>query len=165
MRDKRRCNSVSPSAPPPPPPPEWKKARSLEWRHAVTLHILVGRICLTFFLFYCEGLLSLYSSIMTLWEVQLLTRQRTGKVCSMDLVRNSTSINEIWDALEPADSVSKIQLRIRRIQKTFCLIETTTSHPPFGDAPPNLLKISICASYLTSNFCTSFHLHFIPPYS
>ena len=34
-------------------------ARSLEWRHAVTLHILVGKISISFFLFYCEGMLSL----------------------------------------------------------------------------------------------------------
>ena len=34
-------------------------APSLEWRQAVTLHILVGKICISFFLFYCEGMLSL----------------------------------------------------------------------------------------------------------
>ena len=39
----------------------------LEWRHAGTLHILVGKICIIFFLFYCEGMLSLVGSIMTLW--------------------------------------------------------------------------------------------------
>ena len=32
---------------------------SLEWRQAVMLHILVGEICISFFLFYCEGMLSL----------------------------------------------------------------------------------------------------------
>ena len=57
---ERRIHT-SPSAPPPPPPIEaisqW--AHSLEWRHAVTLHILVGKICITFFLLYCEGMLSL----------------------------------------------------------------------------------------------------------
>ena len=30
-------------------------ARSLEWRHAVTLHILVGKICITFFSFSSEA--------------------------------------------------------------------------------------------------------------
>ena len=34
-------------------------ASNLEWRHAVTLHILVGKICIIFFLFYCEGMISL----------------------------------------------------------------------------------------------------------
>ena len=34
-------------------------ASSLEWRHAVMLHILVGKICISFFLFYCEGMFSL----------------------------------------------------------------------------------------------------------
>ena len=36
-----------------------QSTRSLEWRHAVTLHILVRKICISFFLFYCEGMLSL----------------------------------------------------------------------------------------------------------
>ena len=36
---------------------QWES--SLEWRHAVTLNILVGKICISFFLFYCEGMLSL----------------------------------------------------------------------------------------------------------
>ena len=56
MRDRRRCNS--PSA-----PHHYRAisqwASSLEWRHAVTLHILVGKICISFFLFYYEGMLSL----------------------------------------------------------------------------------------------------------
>ena len=39
-------------------------ASSLEWRHAVTLHLLVGKICISFFLFYCEGMLSL----VVLWH-------------------------------------------------------------------------------------------------
>ena len=34
-------------------------ATGLEWRHAVTLYILVGKICISFFLFYCEGMLSI----------------------------------------------------------------------------------------------------------
>ena len=58
-RDRRRCNSRR--IPPQPPASmvisQW--ARSLEWRHVVTLHNLVGKICITFFLFYCEGMLSL----------------------------------------------------------------------------------------------------------
>ena len=58
-RDRRRCNSQGI-----PPQPLFTRAisqwaRSLEWRHAVTLHILVGKICISFFLFYCEGMLSL----------------------------------------------------------------------------------------------------------
>ena len=67
-RDRRRCNSRGI----PPQPPATKAisqwARSLEWRHAVTLHILVRKICITFFLFYCEGMLPLFS-IMTMWQV------------------------------------------------------------------------------------------------
>ena len=52
----------------PPQPPatraisQW--ASSLEWRHAVTLYVLVGKICISFFLFYCEGMLSL---VVLLW--------------------------------------------------------------------------------------------------
>ena len=51
----------------PPQPPaftvisQW--ARRLEWRHDVTLHILVGKICISFFLFYCEDMLS----VVVLW--------------------------------------------------------------------------------------------------
>ena len=58
-RDRRRCNSRG--IPPQPPATraisQW--ARSLEWRHAVTFHILVGKICISFFPFYCEGMFSL----------------------------------------------------------------------------------------------------------
>ena len=58
-RDRRRCNSLGI-----PPHPHITRAisqwaRSLEWRHAVTLPNLVGKICTSFFLFYCEGMLSL----------------------------------------------------------------------------------------------------------
>ena len=55
----------------PPQPPDFRAisqwARSLEWRHAVTLHILVGKICISFFLFYCEGML--LPCMMTLWSI------------------------------------------------------------------------------------------------
>ena len=44
-------------------------ASILEWRHAVTLHILVGKICIIFSLFYCEGMLSLV--VLWLCEVEL----------------------------------------------------------------------------------------------
>ena len=51
----------------PPPPPSTRAitqwARSLEWRHVVTLRILVGKICITFFPFSCEAC-SLY---LVLW--------------------------------------------------------------------------------------------------
>ena len=60
-RDKRRCSSRG--IPPQPPPPATRAISqcecSLEWRHAVMLHILLGKICISFFLFYCEGMLSL----------------------------------------------------------------------------------------------------------
>ena len=72
-----------------PPPPtraisQW--ARSLEWRHAVTLHILFGKICISFLLFYCEGMLPLYS-IMTLWfdYRQRSLGQDNGTVCQNSL--------------------------------------------------------------------------------
>ena len=74
-RDRRRYNSRG--IPPQPPATraisQW--GRSLEWRHAVTLHILVEKICISFFLFFCEGMLSLTrlsSSIMTLWVYRKL---------------------------------------------------------------------------------------------
>ena len=58
-RDRKRYNS---RGIPPQPPVTWvvsQWASSLEWHHAVTLHILVGKICISFFLFYCEGMLPL----------------------------------------------------------------------------------------------------------
>ena len=39
----------------------------LEWRHTVTLHILVVKISISFFLFYCDGMLSL----VVLWLCDL----------------------------------------------------------------------------------------------
>ena len=58
-RDRRRYNSQG--IPPQPHTTmaisQW--APSLEWRHTVTLHILVEKICIRFFLFYCEGMLPL----------------------------------------------------------------------------------------------------------
>ena len=65
------------SAPPPPPTraiSQW--ARSLEWRHAVTLHTAVGKNCFTFFPFSCEAC-SLY---LVLWLCgnNLLTVGRAG---------------------------------------------------------------------------------------
>ena len=63
-RDRRRCNSRG--IPPQPPPLANERAVSsnVEWASslAVTLHILVGKICISFFLFYCEGMLSLVVS-------------------------------------------------------------------------------------------------------
>ena len=54
-RDRRRCNSRGI----PPQPPATKSisqsARRPVWRHVVTLHILVGEICITFFPFSCEA--------------------------------------------------------------------------------------------------------------
>ena len=66
---------TSPSAPPPPTRAIGQWARSLEWRHAVTLHILVGKICITFFLFYCEGMLSL----VVLWLCGYSAVTNSGK--------------------------------------------------------------------------------------
>ena len=58
-RDRKHCNSRG--IPPQPPATnvisQW--AHRVEWRHDVTLHILGGKICINFFLFYCEGMLSL----------------------------------------------------------------------------------------------------------
>ena len=58
-RDRRRCNSRG--IPPQPSATRVISQRALSyvWRNAVTLHILVGKICISFFLFYCEGMLSL----------------------------------------------------------------------------------------------------------
>ena len=61
--DRRRCNSRW-IPPQPPPLGALTKGGAVSsdvtlWRHAVTLHILVGKICISFFLFYCEGRLSL----------------------------------------------------------------------------------------------------------
>ena len=78
-RDRRPCNSrgtqdtyFSLSPPPPPTRAIGQWTRSLEWRHAVTLHILVGKICITFFLFYCEDMLSL----VALWVLWLCVASR-----------------------------------------------------------------------------------------
>ena len=71
-RDRRRCNSWGTQNTYFSLPlltraiDQW--ARSLEWRHAVTLHILVGKICISFFLFFCEGMLSL----VVLWLFGLM---------------------------------------------------------------------------------------------
>ena len=46
-------------------------ARSLEWRHAVTMHTAVGKICITFFPFPCEAC-SLY---LVLWFCERLANQ------------------------------------------------------------------------------------------
>ena len=66
-RDMRRCNSRG--IPPQPPATrvisQW--ARSPAWHHAVTLHTAVGKICIIFFLFYCEGMLPL----VLLWFMTL----------------------------------------------------------------------------------------------
>ena len=63
MRDRRRCNSRGIPTQPTATRAISQSARSLELRHAMTLHILVGKICISFFLFYCEGMLSL----LVLW--------------------------------------------------------------------------------------------------
>ena len=72
MRDKRHCNSrvtqntyFSLSTPPPPAP--------------TTLHILVGKICISYFLFYCEGMLFL----VVLW------------LCVPDIALNSETLNYV----------------------------------------------------------------------
>ena len=62
-------------SPPPPPIPtrainQW--ARCLEYRHAVTLHILVGKICITFFPFSYEAC----SFYLVLWLCALPTDLR-----------------------------------------------------------------------------------------
>ena len=50
---ERRIHT-SPSAPVPLTRAISQWERSLEWRHAVTLYILVGKICITLFPFSCE---------------------------------------------------------------------------------------------------------------
>ena len=63
MRDRIRCNSrgILPQPLATRAISQW--ASNLEWRHAVTLHILVGKICISFFLFYWEGM----PSLVVLW--------------------------------------------------------------------------------------------------
>ena len=86
MRNKSHCNSrvtqntyFSLSTSPPPTRAISQWARSLEWRHAVTLHILVGKNCISYFLFYCEGMLFL----VVLWH------------CVPDIVLNSENLNYV----------------------------------------------------------------------
>ena len=72
-RDRRRCNYqrtqneyFSLTHPPPPTTRaicQW--ARSLDWRHTMMLHILVRKICFSFFPFSCEAC-SLYL-VIWLW--------------------------------------------------------------------------------------------------
>ena len=50
-------------------------ASSLDWRHAVMLHILFGKICTSFFLFYCEGMLSLDSVVTVIQKMLKITCQ------------------------------------------------------------------------------------------
>ena len=54
-RDRRRCNSRGTPSRPPPTSTISQWACSLEWRQAVTLQILVGKTCITFFPFSCEA--------------------------------------------------------------------------------------------------------------
>ena len=81
--DRRRCNSRG--IPPQPPATriisQW--AVSLEWRHAVTLHILVGKICISFFLFYYEGMLSLVVLWLCAIKLPRLNLLRTNPVCTL----------------------------------------------------------------------------------
>ena len=83
-RQKRNCKRYNSRGIPPQHPAsrvisQW--ANSLEWRHTVTLHILVGKICISFFLFYCEGMLSL----VVLWlcgaEMFPCENSKTLSVC------------------------------------------------------------------------------------
>ena len=60
---ERRIHILLPQTPNPSTRAINQWARSLEWHHAVTLHILVGKICITFFPFSCEAC-SLY---LVLW--------------------------------------------------------------------------------------------------
>ena len=97
-RDRRRCNSRGTQntyfslSPPPPTRAISQWASSLEWRHAVTLHILVGKICIIFFLFYCEGILSL----VVLWPCGQITLPPNSSLAS------SSSVVAIRDAIHPA---------------------------------------------------------------
>ena len=58
-------------------------ARSLEWRHVVTLHILVWKIYISFFIFYCEGMLSLVVLSLcaripyVVWKIKMCTHMNT----------------------------------------------------------------------------------------
>ena len=97
-RDRRRCSSWG--IPPQPPATrvfsQW--ASSLEWRHAVTLHILVGKICISFFLFYCEGMLSLVVS----WLCGSISSQTITKfhsIAPMTLLISSGSSFNNCDSL------------------------------------------------------------------
>ena len=79
-RDRRRCSyrGIPSQSPATSVISQWEP--SLEWRHAVTLHILVGKICISFFLFYCEGMLSL----VVLW------------LCGGQIVLNIYEIRVPW---------------------------------------------------------------------
>ena len=57
-RDRRCCNFRGIPSQPPATREISQWARSLEWRHAGMLNILVGKICISFFLFYCMTSLS-----------------------------------------------------------------------------------------------------------
>ena len=78
-RVRRRCNYRG--IPPQPSATriisQW--ASSLEWCHAVTLHILVGKICISFFLFYSEGMLSL----VVLWLCLCNKLEQANNYCRM----------------------------------------------------------------------------------
>ena len=63
QRDRRRCNSRGIPLQPPTTMVISQWARSLEWRQAVMLHILVEKICITFFPFSCEAC----SLFLVLW--------------------------------------------------------------------------------------------------
>ena len=115
-RDRRRCNSKgnSTSALVTKVISQWES--SLEWRHAVTLHILVGKICISFFLFYCEGMLSL----VVLWlcgviwyAVTTITRWSGCDTCVWGVVGRVPFIHSIPQS---KNSFQESQKRLRLIE-------------------------------------------------
>ena len=74
-------------------------ASSIEWRHAVTLHTLVGKICIIFVLFYCEGMLFL----VVLWLC----------VCMIGIALPSRNTIELRLLVA---TILKICIRVRTLQ-------------------------------------------------
>ena len=88
-RDRRRCNSWGIL-----PQPHAFRVISqwaciLEWRHAVTMHILVGKICISLFIFYCKGMLSLVA--LWLCDCYWITRSHSPENIKTDVISGHTT--------------------------------------------------------------------------
>ena len=156
MRDRRRCNSprIPPQLPATRAISQW--ARSLEWSHAVTLHILVGKICISFLIFYCKGMVSLVvlwlcGQITGLWHSEwtyALTCTRETCCCSQTAGTNGDDLyihiatvgNTIQTANSPMyDTYMSTPANTAKPRATHSNIQIAQSSPSLVGSEPTML--------------------------